>query len=125
MGTIYLNEEEYGGGGGSSQEVYTSTEEVVGQWTDGKLIYRQVLETTVTGTDTRIDYTIPPIDRMIKFETAYIDPRPSAGSQYNTSGSDYVRVFLESNKWVILVGGSYPQRPLKVTTIFEYTKTTD
>jgi len=117
-------------GGGSAGEVYSTEEQVIGTWIDGRPLYRKVIEFLCPGTvgaeaiETGIQGSIKivrinsVIDGWNSNGTIYDIPYPvDAGFliiNYNKLTNE-LRVASSDTNW----GGS------KITTILEYTKTTD
>ena len=124
-----------GGGGGSSQESYSTTEQVVGTWIDGKPIYRIVLQpwragTIQTGYSISNNILTTPLYGNSSIDTI-VDVKML---NHRTDNSDYTDVFVSSsaasgqavvpNKNGQMYIGSIAYLG-DVDIILEYTKTTD
>jgi len=108
---------------GGGMEQYSTSEQIVGIWVDGKTRYRQEYHGTVSSSGaTQVSISVPSIDTLIKYEDAYIDNRGSLSKAYYWSASDYFRTYIENGKLTVNVGSSYPQAPLRYVVIIEYTK---
>lgn len=116
-----------GGGGGSAGEAYSTEEQVIGTWTDGKPLYRRVLE-GITPATTNLNHLILDglhIDRIVNFsgfvypESAYTEP-----IVYSTTNSR-ANIYCVSGTslFMFMTSAANTNRPYNV--IIEYTKTTD
>lgn len=116
-----------GGGGGSAGEAYSTEEQVIGTWTDGKPLYRRVLE-GITPATTNLNHLILDglhIDRIVNFsgfvytESAYTEP-----IVYSTTNSR-ANIYCVSGTslFMFMASAANTNRPYNV--IIEYTKTTD
>lgn len=118
--------------GGLAEEVYSTEEQRIGTWIDGKPLYRRVVNIT-SPEATTINKTYPleiAVDRMVRLQAVL-------QSQVSVSTSKYPLPFFYENNVYLSVwysGGSlyakagsgaveYLNQP--VTVLMEYTKTTD
>lgn len=112
--------------------IYSTTETVVGTWIDSKPIYRKVINYSVNTGATSYDIASLNIDIPVKFYTIikrtssdYIDYE----TPYYVSGSDYFRSFIrvtQSNEDMSIetrLAASYTT--YRQYIILEYTKKTD
>ena len=126
MGTIYLNEEAYGGGSGGNENKYSTQETVIGEWIDGKPIYRKVYDNLNNqyGTDSfNINVADLNIDRLIFLDALGSDNSGYSGNKYLITSVTSVNsrnMYLNASNQIV-ISGSYP----KSYIIVEYTKTTD
>lgn len=103
---------------------YSTEEQVVGTWIDGKPIYKKVYSINVSGTSYNRDISSLNIDNLIKINgISQGNPRTM---NYYSSSTDNLRVFITGdNKLYISSGETYPTKPFTTIVILEYTKTTD
>lgn len=117
---------------------YSSTEQVVGEWTDGSPLYRKVIAVDSLAADTNADITslLPDVDKcfvthiMVTDKTTNIGDTVSpscAYSTYNIAGPGSVAAYISkdiSENKMLLVN---PNRvnSIDVIAVVEYTKTTD
>lgn len=124
MPTIIRNGITYGGGGGTgnASNKYSTEEQVIGTWIDGRRIYRRVISKQLFAlgfTDITSEGIYDQIIRQQGYFEAnnekYPLPRMYSGSsiEMSISSSNNIRVENRYN-------ASYP-----ITAIIEYTKTTD
>lgn len=116
----------------TDRDVYTTAEQVVGQWTDGKPIYRRVFSGTITNTaNTRANATLwsgSPINKVIstggwiRYSTAGITciPHGEGAGEYRFI---YVQDGTNNLNLAVLSASAYTNRPYEVWV--EYTKSTD
>lgn len=118
----------------TSLENYSTDEIVIGNWIDGKPIYRKVvyINNLANNSDKNVPCNIGAniIDQMIKHDLVWYDtvdkswfsgkrwdsPSVYIAYNYNTAG-DYM--------WIRSRGTDWSARTSKAYAIFEYTKTTD
>lgn len=129
LNTILTMINSLSGEGGEEMINYSTEEQIIGTWVDGKLLYRKVYEmTTIPTTNTDlIDIIDLNIDNLIKFwgtaktSTGHIYPIPltDSSSNYNVM---FIRA-LESirGRATLGSGGKFTN----VIIVLEYTKTTD
>lgn len=108
---------------------FSTTEEMVGQWIDGKPLYQKTIETTFTnGTATITDVSALNIDNLVDYFGYYHESGGICGHiPYGEGGTSFVYVLLSANKQTLNwhVGtGSWLTNDSAVLTI-RYTKTTD
>ena len=122
--------------GNLANDFYSTTETVVGQWIDGKPIYRIVLETTIptcvtNGTPVTTIYSYDSnIDVVTSIRAIYYKENNYYWfSEYTaTSGSSIVSspVYYNTNsRGIIMSNNSIGWNDSKAYVILEYTKTTD
>lgn len=122
--------------GNLANDFYSTTETVVGQWIDGKPIYRIVLETTIPECKTNgtAVTTIYSYDSNINVVTSiraiyYKENNYYWSSEYtSTSGSSIVTSPVYYNtvsRGIIMSNNSIGWNDAKAYIILEYTKTTD
>ena len=107
------------------KQTYSTTEQVVGTWIDGKPIYRKVV-TFSRDNSSQFTISFSGVDKFIKIDgTAY----GSTGLKhilYHVSDSDQFRCYVQDNNdLTILVGSTHPRTPFTGYVIVEYTKTSD
>ena len=115
-----------------STSTYSTSEQVVGTWTDGKPIYRKVVTgfsmTPVVGANSgSIDLSSLSIDNFIK-----LNIRLKKGSTYQfpsdfyTNSNNYLFVFYQNNNSTLQIRyGADSTTAITGEFIIEYTKTTD
>lgn len=109
------------------KEIYSSTEQKIGIWIDGKTLYRKVLSKTVTTTGaSNIPHGIGDIDKVTKF-SGYIElpggvfvPIPQ-----QTSNGSIGNIQMWTSRANISFNNNVSLSNYTVYFIFEYTKTTD
>lgn len=120
--------------GNLANDFYSTTETVVGQWIDGKPIYRIVLETTIPETNGTAVTTIYPYDSNIDVVTSiraiyYKENNYYWASEYTAvSGSSIVSspvYYNTTSRGIIMSNNSTGWNGSKAYVILEYTKTTD
>ena len=108
----------------NSLNVYTSSEKAIGEWIDGKTIYRKVIElTTATGTNSfPISDVSSDIDLITKIDGIIIQPTTNhiVPVTYYYSSADFSNVYITGTNIVIRCGSSYGFGATKL--ILEYTK---
>ena len=109
---------------------YSTTEQVVGTWIDGKPIYRKV----ITGSWSSANGTINLVDNVssiVKFHPRFKKSNANYWytDAYYASASDKLQFYFNLSGTMMRVGYScgsdYPGTSGDYTIIFEYTKTTD
>lgn len=107
---------------------YSTEETVVGEWIDGKKIYRKVYE-FINNTSNTIEQDISTInyDKVITLKTINNNSDPISESFYDAANTSYMRAFIvpSETKFVVRLGTTFPQKPNNIHVIIEYTKTTD
>ena len=111
------------------EDVYSTSEVKTNKvWIDGKPIYRKVVETSFTGTQVSKTYTLSnlglsSVSTFTKLKS--ISNHDPIEEDYYAGTNDYVRTFINNTGLNIVIGSSYPTKPVTIYTIVEYTKTTD
>ena len=120
MAVIMKDGKVYAGGVGS--EVYSTEEQVIGTWIDGKPLYRKVIVDT---TKSEIDLSSINID-YINLSKSVFEIYGITVNNY-TNGNDYAYTTYNSNTKILdtVTGGNIVSVSLKIIYILEYTKTTD
>ena len=127
----YFVDDGGGSGGGSSWETYSTEEQRIGTWIDGKPLYRQVYNVRTPATvNTSSSVTVAKYPNTCQFtkinaliyqeeSMAYtVIPAEFGGSNF------YAGIFLQNGDLRLMAGHqNYINRP--VIVILEYTKTTD
>ena len=106
----------------SSNEIYSTEEQIIGTWTDGKPIYRKVFEgNTEIGTNLAIVLGSISIDTLIKCygNLKTID----SGMQTTILSDNQALVFHNDNITIYVNNSASASYTYKI--IVEYTKTTD
>ena len=111
------------------KDVYSTTETKTNKiWIDNKPIYRKVVETNMTTSSLQKTYTLASIG-LSNYSSIILLRTISQGNPINddyfTTNDDQLRTLINQSGLIITVGSDYPQRPLTLYTIIEYTKTTD
>ena len=105
---------------------YSTTEEVVGTWIDGKPLYRKVVKGNITSTDQTLFVVNANIDTMV-FISGYDCPDGTYYFPFNyaQTGSTYKSIFYKKDTDTIeFRSNSYNPGEVYVV-VLEYTKTTD
>ena len=109
-----------GGGGGGGSHDYSTTEQVVGMWIDGKPIY----ELTVITSNKTYNVEDLAIDLLIFADGYGSDSSGYAGNKWTytavTNNSKRI-IYLSANRKTLYLEGSYWQYGFTI----QYTKTTD
>lgn len=119
-------------------QTYSTTEQVVGTWTDGKPIYRKVIDITDTKTASasyskQIDLSSLNIDLLVKTDYEFwhgnqnwVNTNIEIGNYYMSS-SDYCRLFRSKSSTYDRYNFScfVNEQNVRLIIILEYTKTTD
>lgn len=114
------------------KDYYTTEEQVIGRWIDGKPLYRRVFTGTISNSAsaraTAILWTNSPIEKLvnvggwIRYGDSGINAFPLA-----EGGGEYRLVYVQTGSnnltMAVLAMSSYTDRPYEVW--IEYTKTTD
>lgn len=116
----------------TERDVYSTTEQVMGQWTDGKPIYRRVFSGAITNTaNARATITLwsgSPIKKIIsvggwiRYSAAGVNAFPLAegAGEYRFT---YVQDGTNNLNLAVFSATAYTGRPYEIW--IEYTKTTD
>ena len=131
MPKIMYNGTDYSGGG-SSSHTYSTEEQVVGKWIDGRDVYEKTYEvntTTPLGTNTyAFNHEITDLDRVINYYGSSYWPGGAGGKMIPFSdGTDSIFVTLYNNNVIgmylsdgmITTGGAY-----YIVITIQYIKTT-
>ena len=115
------------GGGGSSGHTYSTTEQVVGTWTNGKTLYEKTYEITDSFTPYRLDLSSIDIDELfIKdgyYNTTYSNSTYLLPLNLFEETNYYTLTMLnKSDKKLIMKVSGYTGVSAKV--VLRYTKTT-
>ena len=106
--------------------VYSTTERVIGEWTDGKPVYRSTINFTLDNGGVVIDISNLNIETIINYyglSGSQSDNRP-INFYVNFGGTAYfVATWFSNNKIYCQCSSAYNSSPTKVH--LEYTKTTD
>ena len=107
---------------GTEFEGYSTEEQVIGTWIDGKPLYRRVIVDT---TKSEIDLSSINIDYINLSKSVFIVHGITV-SNY-TNGNDYAYTVYDSNTKILttVTGGNATSLLSKTIYILEYTKTTD
>lgn len=108
--------------------VYSTTEQVVGRWINGKPIYQKTIEGTFasSGTGQDINHNIANLEQAVNVMGYLVSG--GAGETFNIpvgfyNGAQYFSVFFMTTKMCARLHSSYFGTPYKITV--QYTKTTD
>ena len=104
-------------------ETYSTEEQVVGTWIDGKPIYRKYINTASGQTKTVYDLSTYNVETVIKLELFEIESNGNIIpiNFYNGSDKFTFCVYNKNGKYIEIIS----TRTLAHYGIFEYTKTTD
>lgn len=113
----------YAPNGGSSGHDYSTTEQVVGKWINGKPLYEITYEAN-SGRGTYNDFLPSDFEDVI-IHFAFIKSFNNTiwSSPYYASASDWWGYYFENRKLIVRGSTSLPINTLRV--IVQYTKTTD
>lgn len=108
---------------------YSTIEQRIGTWIDGKPLYRKTIQRSCSEDWTDIDVTNLNADTIYidygkTFATFKVGETPFTNGQFYSNNTDYVRIFI-SGKNNINVAFASPMAERQVTVTIEYTKTTD
>ena len=115
---------------------YSTTEQKIGTWINGKSIYRKVIEvpsSVFTSTYVSYDHNISNLDTVITVKANWYDSQGycwrSMPSSYHASADWASQILVKSAQIIFEIGSSAYTRiqtkSEKVAVILEYTKTTD
>ena len=106
---------------------YSTTEQVIGTWIDGKPLYKKIYEfTNLPSGNVSNSYPLGLTNIDTKMYQVYIKRNPSnpdLEGMYYTGSSDYVRAFVRGSSTLEL--RSNTQASYDLILILEYIKTTD
>lgn len=105
---------------------YSTSEQVIGTWIDGKPIY----QCTWTGTKTTnaeevVISGLVTLDTLVDSKVIFKGNTGAQIAQYFRDASDFGRCWFDSNGIHMDLGNSYPIRPVTWYITLQYTKTTD
>jgi len=111
-------------------DIYSTEEQVIGKWIDGKLLYRKVIDVNVNNLSTSNDvsFDCTNIEQVIEIKGIMKRFESWEKLPKGTSNSDYlidIYVYTNENKILIAAGNSVINGISKIYLIIEYTKTTD
>lgn len=118
-----------------TNEVYSTQEQVVGQWIDNKPIYRFCYQFTKTATGyVEVSFKTMGLtdykkfDKIIRSESKVISsPNNFCPNEYYFASSDYYGNYITQGRESVMFrsGSDWPKLPSQIAYIIEYTKTTD
>ena len=107
------------------KDTYSTTEQVIGTWIDGKPIYRKVVEYINFGKYSISDLNADTFINIIAMSKRFIGEKICFVPPYfQSAGGDSWNYYLEGNDLVIR-GGLGGNVTVTFCFIYEYTKTTD
>ena len=133
-GIAYFIKDAGGGGGGSSSHNYSTTEQVIGTWIDGKPVYEIVVTgTTIAGgTTTNVAHGISDIDEIVSSTVLCHFSNSDAWRELNftynngtTQNTWYAGYLIDPTNIGFQIGTSFALMLDKWRAIIRYTKTTD
>lgn len=111
---------------------YSTTEQRIGTWIDGKPLYRKVIQHMGLTANSVISIGSIENSNILRIKEAYLDTTNDAGLSYplNMIGyagnlTDKVYVYAEKGTIKAFANGSWGSNAWRVNVIVEYTKTTD
>ena len=106
---------------------YSTEEQVIGTWIDGKHLYRKVIVKTITKSGNNVfRLSSVGLENIVKYVTLKsISNGNPINEDYYTTNADLLRTLINYDGLHIQLGTNYPSVPCLVYTIVEYTKTTD
>ena len=111
---------------------YSTTEQVIGTWIDGKPLYRKVIQYMGIAANTPVSIGSVANPKILRIKEAYLDTTNDAGLSYplNMVGyagnlTDKVYVYAEKGTIKVFANGGWGSNAWRVNVIVEYTKTTD
>lgn len=110
-------------GGGGSGHNYSTTEQVIGTWTDGKPLYERTFEGTTASSSSIYALIDLGANAIIQRFDGTVGGR-GLNSYYDIN--QYIRTWIANNKYQIAVlpsGSTFLSQPYSIT--LQYTKTTD
>ena len=107
---------------------YSTEEQVIGKWIDGKSVYRKIITGSLTksGTYTAASLLDTEYDTITKLDIITKNTDPIT-SQYYSSTTSNIRCYIvpASKQLKVEIGSEYPTVPLDYIITLEYTKTID
>ena len=129
---LVINTDAYTNGG----ENYSTEEQKIGTWIDGKPVYRKVFSYTTTSNNQMLDFTVNNIDTVVDMYGSVSSPRTSQASinlpiPYTLIDSQghkyYAYTYIQGNLLRLVLNSDaeadYFPVGTKVSLIIEYTKT--
>ncbi len=111
----------------NKDDIYTTAEQRIGTWKDGRPLYRKVIDYTIPSgtTSTEISLGVSNIRLVQRAEVRFnaVGSGDYVFNSYYNSASDYMRFFMRSNKLQIRLGAN--SSGFNIVAIVEYTKSTD
>lgn len=120
----------------NKKDTYSTEEQVIGTWIDGKPLYRKVLTGNSSGIELQLD-TPPEIEALVRMEiyrgnnTSHIAKIPSTEVSYSRGNTTFDVAWYKDD-WIknkiYIVSDNENGKEIAVgtvTAIIEYTKTTD
>ena len=115
------------------EEIYSTTEQVIGKWIDNKPLYRKVIQVSnPSGFGNPYDINISSLNadwleiENFQFEYTYNNAKFSFQNSGYTGSNDYTRVYRRENVLRLSSGSiQVGSTNKKLTYIIKYTKTTD
>lgn len=112
-----------GGGGGVH---YSTSEQVIGTWIDGKPIYQCTWSgTKTTNAEEVVISGLVTLDTLVDSKVIFKGNTGAQIAQYFRDASDFGRCWFDNNGIHMDLGNSYPIRPVTWYITLQYTKTTD
>ena len=103
-------------------EKYSTDEQIIGVWTDGKPIYRRCFSATVSAEGiVSSALKIGDIDTLINI-TATAKESPTGQPAYYSSSTDRFRIYIASDGIRCQIGSVHPATPFTAIVVVEYTK---
>ena len=111
-------------------EVYSTEEQRIGTWIDGKPLYRKIIETTMPETPSNGVYITKNTTNIPDMSFGYVSRAIAiSNNQYYTlpyiNNSGYATKFFIEIQDLILANGNTSFNNSKTFVVLEYTKTTD
>lgn len=126
MGRIMLatsnsTDEEYGG---IIEEKYSTTEQVVGKWTDGSTLYRKVFNITSTSAgDNNIPHNITNLDKVVKIDSTFSAwGYTYAAPLVSSDTANSINLTIGLSNIIATVGSNIANSLTRLTIILTYTK---
>lgn len=111
---------------GSTPQIYSTNEQVIGTWIDGKPIYQCTWTgTKSTNADEVVISGLTTLDTLVDSKVIFKGNTGAQIAQYFRDSSDFGRCWYDNNGIHMDLGNSYPIRPATWYITLSYTKTTD
>lgn len=105
---------------------YSTSEQVIGTWIDGKPIYQCTWSgTKTTNAEEVVISGLVTLDTLVDSKVIFKGNTGAQIAQYFRDASDFGRCWFDSNGIHMDLGNSYPIRPVTWYITLSYTKTTD